>query len=407
MTNSVLQGGGSQPVKVLLSAISGYGYYYLKTLLEEIPPDVARLAGVIDPQPGKSGLFPEILKMEIPVYPDIDDYFKDARRADLTVISSPIHFHVPQAITALKNGSNVLVDKPLAATLGDAEELIRVRDETSLFVEVGYQWSFSAAIQNLKKDILAGKFGRVMRMKTICLWPRDYAYYSRNDWAGKMKTADGRPVNDSPANNACAHFLHNMFFLSDFQDSNVSLPTSVIGGRPSAVGGQRSPVAAQVSGSRLRAYDIENYDTVSFSAVTDSGVELFFHASHATEYARNPEFVMECEHATIELNPKSSGIRATLKDGQVLNYGSPDADHQFKKLFHSIQSVNEKLPPVCPPEAAKSQTACIEKLQELPGEIINFPKELIVMEPGRRWVKGLAERISEAYDKWEVAGFTL
>ncbi|HBB90378.1 MAG TPA: hypothetical protein DC042_01260 [Bacteroidales bacterium] len=371
----------SSPVRILASAISGYGYYYLKTLFEEIPESRACLVGVIDPTPEKSDYYSKILARGIPVYPEIEPFFLDGNRADLTVISSPIQCHVPQAISALKNGSNVLVDKPMSATVAEAEELIRIKNETGLFVEVGYQWSFSEAIQNLKRDLEAGEFGRPVRMKTICLWPRDYAYFSRNSWAGKILSPDGKVVNDSPANNACAHFLHNMFF--------------VLGGGPRFRGDDNFNCV------KSRAYDIENYDTVTLKTVAENGVELFFYASHATEHARNPEFVIECENAVISLNESTQGISATWSDGRIRNYGLPDDDHQFKKLYSAIQSVREAGIPVCPPEAAIFQTICIEKLQESPVEIVNFPIDLVVMEPGRRWVKGLYERMCHAYNKWD------
>ena len=45
------------------------------------------------------------------------------------------------------------------------------------------------------------------------LWPRDERYYSRNGWAGVKRTNDGTWILDSPTNNACAHFLHNMFYV--------------------------------------------------------------------------------------------------------------------------------------------------------------------------------------------------
>jgi len=376
-----------EPVRILASAISGYGYYYLKTLFEEIPETRARLVGVIDPTPEKSDYSPRIIAKGIPVYSDIRQFFAEGHKADLTVISSPIHYHTDQAIVALRSGSNVLVDKPMSGSVDEARELIAVKNEAGLFAEVGYQWSFSTAIQELKEDILAGDFGKPLRMKTICLWPRDYAYYNRNQWAGKIISSDGRPVNDSPANNACAHFLHNMFFLLGPKMDLSAEPVSV-------------------SGFRCRAYDIENYDTVEIKVLTDSGAELFFYASHATELARNPEFVLECEEARIEMNAESAGIRAEWEDGRVRNYGLPDADHQFKKLFDSIELCRETGSPVCPPESAISQTVTIEELQKSPVEILTFPEKSIVFETGRRYVPGLGETLDLHYDKWQVSSLT-
>jgi predicted dehydrogenase len=248
-------------------------------------------------------------------------------------------------------------------------------------VEVGYQWSFSDAIQNLKRDILNGKFGKPLRMKTICLWPRPFAYFTRNDWAGMVFAKDGSMVLDSVANNACAHFLHNMFFLAGAEMNSSAL-------------------AESVTGRRFRAYDIENFDTVVCSAITNTGVEVLFYASHVTEKTVEPSFVFEFEHAVIKLVDGTDGIIATMENGEQVIYGHPNADHQFKKLFIAIEKCNNAIIDICPPEAAISQTLFINALHELPNGIENLPYESVVIEKDRRWVRGLGEAIVNAYDDW-------
>jgi len=369
------------PVKILFSAISGYGYYYLKTLIEEIPEDQAIICGVIDPLPEKSGYFSEIVARGVPIYSDMESFFEDGNHADLTVIASPLQYHVPQSIVALKNGSNVLVDKPLGVTPGELKRLITTRNQSKKWVEVGYQWSFSDAIQNLKRDILNGKFGKPLRMKTICLWPRPFAYFTRNDWAGMVFAKDGSMVLDSVANNACAHFLHNMLFLS-------------------GAGMNSSALAESVTGRRFRAYDIENFDTVVCKAQTNTGVEVFFYASHVTEKTVEPSFVFEFENAVVKLDEGTDGIIATMENGEQVNYGHPNADHQFKKLFKAIEKCNSPVIDICPPEAAIPQTLFINALHELPNGIENLPYESVVIEKDRRWVRGLGEAIVMAYDDW-------
>jgi predicted dehydrogenase len=367
------------PIRILFSAISGYGFYYLKTLLDEIPENQALICGVIDPQPEISGHFQLISERGIPIYPDIESFFLDGNTADLTVISSPLQFHVPQAVVALKNGSNVLVDKPVGVTPGELKRLIAVRNQTGKWVEVGYQWSFSNAIQNLKRDIIKGMFGKPIRMKTICLWPRPYAYFNRNNWAGRIRTDDGSLVLDSVANNACAHFLHNMYFLSGPEMNTSSVPVAV-------------------NGERWRAYDIQNFDTIACQSFTSEGVEILFYASHVTENQTNPVFEFEFEKATIRLDEDSNGIVAGYSDGTTVNYGHPDSDHQFKKLFAAIEKCKTTSPDICPPEAALSQLLTITALHESTDEIQTFPTRFIVTEKDRRWVKGLDSTIQTAYN---------
>ncbi|MFC1564781.1 Gfo/Idh/MocA family protein [candidate division KSB1 bacterium] len=355
-----MTGNGETPVAVVLSAIGGYGYYYLKTIFEEIPSDKIKIAGVVDPQAENSGYFAEIKKLNISVYNEMEDFYRDGNTADLAVISSPIHYHVPQSCIALKNGTNVLCDKPLGAAVQEADELIRISEQSGKWVMIGYQWSYSEAIQNLKKDILSGIFGKPVRLKILCLWGRDDAYYQRNNWAGRMKSDDGRWILDSPVNNAMAHFMHNMFFVIGDEKDTSAVPVSV---------------TAECS----RANKIENYDTVSCRALTDSGTEMLFYGSHAAETEQNPVFQYEFENAVITLGEDVSGIIAVDRKGNSIRYGSPDDDHQFRKLFIAVENIRRQPPEIaCGPRAARSQTLCINGIQESIRKIGVFPDDIIV-----------------------------
>jgi predicted dehydrogenase len=110
----------NEPVKVLIVAINGYGHYYLKTLLEEIDCEEAVLVGVVDPEAEKSVYFKAFKEFGIPVFEKMNDFYLSGGKADLAVIASPPHYHVPQSILALHHGTNVLCEKPIGALVGDA-----------------------------------------------------------------------------------------------------------------------------------------------------------------------------------------------------------------------------------------------------------------------------------------------
>ena len=213
-----------KPISIVLVGIGGMGFHYLKTLLDDFFPHRIVLQGAVDPYPERSPLFKELGRLNIPVFSSLDDIYEHQPSPQLTVISSPIHFHVKQSCLALQKRSHVLCEKPLAATVQDADALIRMEKNSKNWVLIGYQWSFSDAVQSLKRDILAGLFGQPLRFKCLCLWPRDLEYYGRCNWAGKIMDSEGRWVLDNPANNAMAHFLHNLLYLAgDGQYSSLSL----------------------------------------------------------------------------------------------------------------------------------------------------------------------------------------
>jgi len=386
--NGTLSGHAAGPVSVLMVAIGGYGFHYLKTLLEETQPARCRLAGVVDPMARQSMLWPEVSRLGVPVYAAMEEFYGDGRRADLAVISSPIHWHVPQSVVALSQGSAVLCDKPLGATIQEAQELIRARDRSGLWVMIGYQWSYSAAILALKRDILAGLFGAPRRLSTLCCWPRDNSYYSRNDWAGTLRDCTtGRWVLDSPANNAMAHFLHNLFFVLG--------PELHLSARP-----------VTVQAEMYRAYPIESCDTAACRARTESGTELLFYASHATERATAPRFRFLFEDAMVACGEDGDEIVAIDRRGQLKSYGSPDDTPQFFKLSAAIERVRGQGTIVCGPEAALPQTLCLNGMHESVAEIPCFPEALVesAAAPGRRFVRGLGDALLRCYREGLLPG---
>ena len=373
----------ARPVQVLMVAIGGYGYHYLQALLDKTCASRARLAGVVDPAARKSAAWPQVTALGVPVADTVEAFFAAGHRADLTVVASPIHFHVPQSIEALAHNSHVLCDKPMGATAGEAVALAEARDRACRFVLIGYQWSFSSAIQALKRDLLAGRYGRPLRVACLCAWPRDMAYYRRNSWAGRLRDAStGAWVLDSPANNAMAHFLHNAFFLLG-PDMHLSA------------------MPASVTAEFAHAYPIESADTAACRAITREGCDILFLASHVTDYVIEPRFRLECEHGTIVFGETERRIVGTTDAGGATDYGDPDATPQFEKLSVAIARAFQPGPVVCSVEGASAQTTCVDAMHESAREIVRFPLILRRGRPeSRMFVARLAEDLARCYASW-------
>ena len=366
----------SREVSIVVVAIGGYAEGYVRLLLDATPDRNVRLVGAVDPTADRRPMANELRGRGLPIYDNLASFYAD-HSADLAVIASPIHMHAPQTCEALAAGSHVLCEKPLTATIQDAHRMAAAQQAAGKFVAVGYQWSFSPAIQALKRDILAGELGRPIRLRTIALWPRRRSYYQRNDWAGAVKSTHGQWVLDSPANNATAHFLHNMFYVLG---DNI---------RTSA-----SPADGQAE--LYRANDIANYDTAAIRCRTDAGAEVLYYTSHAVAETRGPVFCYEFEDATVTFGDPDENIVAHFRDGCQKAYGDPGADN-FAKLWQVVDCVRTGDEPLCAIAAATSQTLCINGAQESAGRVAQFPAALVEVaadgDDQLTWVRGLAEQL--------------
>lgn len=343
----------SHPITVALSGLGGYGQEYLNELLDPRYDGRITLAGGIDPQPERCARLADLRARGTPLYNTLADFYRE-RSADLLIVSAPIHEHAPQTCLGLHHGSHVLCEKPLAATVQEADAMIAARDSAGKHVAVGYQWSFDPAILSLKRDIMAGRFGQPRRLTTLALWPRSRAYYARNDWAGKQKTAGGAWVLDSPVNNAVAHYLHNMLFLSGAQIDRSATPVSI-------------------QAELYRANAIENYDTAALRVIVAGGAEILFYASHAVSERVGPLLRAEFEHGTIYMNGLGDRIIAQTENGTHIDYGIPDNGARGK-LEAMLDAVERDAQVTCGIETARAHTVCVNGAQEC-ADITTFPAE--------------------------------
>lgn len=378
----------AEPVTLVLVGIGGYGEAYLSALLDEAQGARCRIVGAVDPEPKRCSRLADLEARGVPAFASLDEFFKHGA-ADLAIISSPIQYHTEHVLQALGNGCHVLVEKPAAATPGDVDRMIAARNRAGRFVAVGYQWSFAGPILELKRDIDAGVFGAPVGGKCLTLWPRTESYYERNDWAGKERDADGRWILDSPANNAMAHFLHNLLFL--FGD---------------ALDRAAEPIG--VEATLTRTNDIETFDTIAARFRITGGADLLFLASHAIaeHESAEPRFSLEFEDAAVDFAGEMAPITARFRDGRVVEYRSPNAAHHTWKLWACVNAANGQGQIPCGLETARPHVKCIEMLHRDGSPIVVFPEEnsrrTDTAGGPLRWVDGLAKALEDGYSEGEL-----
>lgn len=377
------------PIKIVLAGCGGYGRNYWRQLLNP-PPDVAiRVIGLVDPKPPTET--PEALQshaLDLPFYDDLETCLK-SEPADLVILATPIHLHAPQTLLALAHGACVICEKPVAATVQDALAMREAERQAGRFVAIGYQASYSDAVQALKRDIGKGLFGRPLCLKTFYSWPRTANYYHRNNWAGALQSERGDWVLDSPVNNATAHFLHNMFYvLGEHTDASA---------RP-----------LKVQAECYRANAIANYDTAMLRCHTAQDAEILFYSSHAVPSTIGPVFHYTFECGCVSyVSAEPHGILAHLPNGKVKHYGSPFGNfaENFWRLVKTVRT-NER--PVCGIEAAAAHTLCVNGVQESSDGTTPFPAELVQNSgegPDRlTWVESLQTVMLSCYERGRLPG---
>ncbi|MFZ2784418.1 MAG: Gfo/Idh/MocA family oxidoreductase [Sediminibacterium sp.] len=146
-----------------------------------------QLAAVCDVDSSKGKVFAE--KHGAECYPDLKQLLKQEPALDVVVICTPNGLHCQQAIAVMRAGFHVLVEKPMALNLRDANKMIRVAKETGRQLFTVMQNRFNPPVVAVRKLLQGNRLGAIYTIQLNCFWNRNAAYY-KDSWHG-TKELDG------------------------------------------------------------------------------------------------------------------------------------------------------------------------------------------------------------------------
>src|SRR5579859_1074293 len=132
-------------------------------------------------------------------------YFADhqallaATRPDAVAVLAPHPFHPSIAIDCLAEGAHVLVEKPIAVQVADADRMIDAAHQAHKLLAVNLQHRTRAEIRTAKKLIESGRLGQIQRVEMVAIWTRTASYYDQAGWRGTWQGEGGGVLmNQSP-----------------------------------------------------------------------------------------------------------------------------------------------------------------------------------------------------------------
>src|SRR4051812_27232480 len=127
----------------------------------------------------------------VPWFTDHAELLETAR-PEVVHICTPHDEHVPVAIDSIDAGVAVLLEKPVAQTVAEAERLIAAtRRRPDVQVGVCFQNRYNTTVQAARALLGTGDLGRVLGASATLLWHRDPAYYEARPWRGRGRESGG------------------------------------------------------------------------------------------------------------------------------------------------------------------------------------------------------------------------
>lgn len=124
-------------------------------------------------------------------YTDYKLMLQEHPEIELVAIATDSGVHAEIALYCIEHGFNVIIEKPMTMSMNDAEEIIRRSKEKGVVVSVCHQNRFNVAIQEMRKALETGRFGRLSHGSINVRWNRGKQYYDQAEWRGKWASDGG------------------------------------------------------------------------------------------------------------------------------------------------------------------------------------------------------------------------
>lgn len=126
---------------------------------------------------------------------------------DIVNILTPSGLHPEHAIAVAQFGKHVVVEKPMALRLQDADDMIRSCDKNGVRLFVVKQNRYNVAVQQLKKALDQGRFGKIVMGTVRVRWCRTQDYYNQAAWRGTWALDGGVFANQASHHVDLLHWL--------------------------------------------------------------------------------------------------------------------------------------------------------------------------------------------------------
>jgi predicted dehydrogenase len=136
------------------------------------------LSAVVDPSPAARA---HADAAGVPLYGSLAELFaKD--RPDGIVLATPNALHVPQALECIAAGMPMLLEKPIAPTVADAEQLVHAADEAKAKILIGHHRAHSPIMATAKRVIDSGVLGRLVAVTGTAMFFKPDHYFEEAPW---------------------------------------------------------------------------------------------------------------------------------------------------------------------------------------------------------------------------------
>lgn len=153
------------------------------------------LCAICDPDEARRAIIAEQFSLlDVPQYADYRDMLRE-QSPTLCAIATESGKHAAIALTCIESGASLIIEKPIALSLEDADSIIKAAEEKGVKVCACHQNRFNKSIQKIHSAVLENRFGRLFHATAHIRWNRSKDYYDQAKWRGTWEQDGGALMN--------------------------------------------------------------------------------------------------------------------------------------------------------------------------------------------------------------------
>lgn len=134
---------------------------------------------------------------EVKKYTDLGQMLEENPDIHVVNICVPSGLHAKLTKIVAEHKRHIIVEKPMALSLEDAESMLKVAEENGVKLAVVHPSRFRPAIQALKEKMASGSFGTLSHANATVRWNRNQDYYNQAEWRGTKEFDGGVLMNQA------------------------------------------------------------------------------------------------------------------------------------------------------------------------------------------------------------------
>ncbi len=133
---------------------------------------------------------------DLPAYTDMHEMMK-SNDIDVVVVLTESGYHAKHVIELAVYGKHIVVEKPMALTLGDADRMIEACDKSGVKLFIVKQNRFNVPVVKAREALEENRFGKLVMGTVRVRWCRPQAYYDQDSWRGTWALDGGVLTNQA------------------------------------------------------------------------------------------------------------------------------------------------------------------------------------------------------------------